>query len=340
MAAGKTSAARKPDRRIHLHIDNDSGLGEVFEVTPARLRAALRRHPDVARKLRITVDRDSKSLDRHLKTADVFFGWKFDRRDLGRRAPKLRWVHAPGAGINHLMPLDWLPRRAVFTNNSGVHGPRAAEYAIMAILMLNNRVPEMVTNQRNGRWKQVFNTGIAGKTLLVVGVGQVGGSVAEWAKRFGLKVLGVRRTGRGHPSVDKMYKPADLRKVLPLADFVIVTAPATPHTRHLLGKRELDCMRKGAGLVNYSRADLVDYEALRRRLQRGEMTAVLDVFIPEPLPSSSPLWKTPNLIITPHCSSDDTEAYTPRTLDLLFNNMRRFLAGKKLLNVVNRKYQY
>ena len=91
----------------------------------------------------------------------------------------------------------------VFTNNRGVHGARAHEYAIMAVLMLNNRVPEMVTHQRAGRWEQTFNTGIAGKTLLVIGVGSVGGGVAEWAKRFGMRVIGVRRTAKPHPAVGR-----------------------------------------------------------------------------------------------------------------------------------------
>ncbi len=110
-----------------------------------------------------------------------------------------------------------------FTNNRGVHGARAAEYAIMAVLMLNNRVPEMVTHQRAGRWEQTFNTGIAGKTLLVVGVGSVGGSVAEWAGRFGMRVLGLRRTAQPHPAVDEMRGPEALLELIPRADYIIAT---------------------------------------------------------------------------------------------------------------------
>jgi glyoxylate/hydroxypyruvate reductase len=108
----------------------------------------------------------------------------------------------------------------------------------------------------------------------------------------------------------------------------------------MLGAAELALMKKGAGLLNYSRAALVDYEALRKRLEKGELSAVLDVFDPEPLPSSSPLWKTPNLIITPHCSSDDTERYTPKTLELVFRQMERFMAGKRLSNVVDPTLEY
>ena len=326
--------------KVHIHIDNHRPLGPVFQVTPRRLQEALKRHPRIARKLRITMSHDGEGMDKHLKTADALFVWKLNRKNFAERAPKLRWVQAPGAGINHLLPLDWLPKGAVFTNNSGVHGERANEYGIMAILMLNNRLPEMMTNQRRARWDQLFNSGIAGKTLLVVGVGNVGGGVARWAKKFGLRVIGTRRTGKPHRYVDRMYGPQDLGKALPQADFVLVTAPSTPDTRHLIGRKELNLLKKGAGIACYSRADIIDYDALRKKLEKGQLTAVLDVFDPEPLPKASPLWKTPNLIITPHCSSDDTASYTPDTLDFTFKNMERFIAGKPLLNRIDPKLGY
>ncbi len=336
--AGK-AAPRRSGEKFHLHVAQATELGDVFRVTPERMRAALKR-AGMTDRVRVSYSENGEGLDGHLLTADAVFAWNFDRRDLARRAPKLRWVHAHAAGVGHYMPLDWLPKGAVLTNSSGVHGPRAAEYAIMAVLMLNNRVPEMVTSQREGVWNQVFNSGIAGKTLLVIGVGSVGGGVARWAKRFGLKVLGIRRTGKSAPGVDRMYKQKDLDRLLPQADFVIMCAPATAATRGMLGRKQIGLMRKGAGLVNYSRAALIDYDALRERLERREVSAVLDVFDPEPLPSSSPLWKTPNLVITPHCSSDDSEVYTPRTLDLVFRNVKRLLAGKPLENIVDPVHQY
>lgn len=329
------------DGKVHLHIENLSRLGDVFTVTPKRIKEALARHPEVAKRVRITTGLDNKTLDRQLRTADVLFGWEIpDRESLAERAPRLRWMHAHGAGVSHLMPLDWLPKGAVLTNSAGVHGERAAEYAIMALLMLNNRVPEMMANQRYSRWQPLFNSSIAGKTVLIVGVGAVGGDAARHAKRYGLHVLGVRRSGKTHRSVDEMYKPNALSRLLPRADFVLVTAPDTRDTHHMIGARELDLMKKGAGIVVYSRAGLVDYKTLEKKLRKGELSAVLDVFDPEPLPKRSSLWKTPNLIITPHSSSDDVEYYTPRTLDLVFENMARFIAGRKLKNVVDPKLQY
>jgi phosphoglycerate dehydrogenase-like enzyme len=334
----RSSASR--DRPFHLHIENTTSLGEVFEVTRKRLREALQRHPKVADRVKVTVGYDGDTYDRALRTADALFGWKFDRRNLAQRAPRLRWIHAHAAGVNHLLPLDWLPPGAVLTNSRGVHGARASEYAIMAVLALNNRLPEIVANQRQAMWKQLYSTSIVGKTLLIVGVGSVGGDTAKLAKQFGLRVLGVRRTGTSHRYVDEMYRPQDLARVLPKADFVLVTAPQTQDTYHMIDERMLDLMKPRAGLVNYSRARLVDYGALCKKLERGELSAVLDVFDPEPLPPDSPLWQMPNLIITPHCSSDDAERYTPDTLDLVFRNMARLFEGKPLLNRVRPELGY
>jgi glyoxylate/hydroxypyruvate reductase len=326
--------------KIHIHFDHNRALGPVFEVTPERLDAALARYPDVARCLHVTMSFDCEGIDAQLATTEVLFVWRFDPARLAERAPRLRWIHLPGAGIEHLAPFDWLPKGVTLTNNRGVHGARADEYAIMAVLMLNNRVPEMMTNQRLRRWEQVFNTGIAGKTLLVIGVGHVGGGIARLAKLFGMNTLGVRRSGAPHPQVDEMYAPAQLSDLVPRADYIIMTAPSTAETRHLFGRKEINLMRPGSGLVNYSRAGLVDYDALCERLDRREVSAILDAFRPEPLPAESRLWHTPNLIITPHCSSDDPATYTPRTLDLVFDNLRRLIAGEPLQNVVDPTLEY
>ena len=325
---------------MHLHVENSADVNEVFEISPSRVQDALGRHPDIADKVRVSIGYGGDILDRELATADAVFCWDFDRRDLRRRAPNLRWVHAHGAGVGHMMPLDWLPPGAVLTNSRGVHGQRATEYAFMAILMLSNRIPEMVANQQRARWEEVFSNGIEGKTLLIIGVGHIGKDVAAWAKRAGMQVLGIRRRGGPRRNVDEMYKPEHLHALLPRADFILVSAPHTDASHHMIAERELAMLKPGAGLVNYSRANLVDYDALRAKLEAGEMSAVLDVFDPEPLPESSPLWRTPNLIITPHCSSDDRDQYTPRTLDLVLRNMHRLMEGQPLLNRVSRKHQY
>ncbi len=325
-------------RKFHLHVENASELGRVFEADARRVREAVTRRPGLQGNVRVSIGYDGDVIERRLKTADAVFCWDLPREDLATRAPRLKMIHAHAAGVNHLMPLDWLPPSVTLTNSRGVHGRRATEYAAMALLMLNNRVPEMVTHQRAGRWHQVFNSNIGGKTLLIIGVGNIGSDVARWAKTLDMRVLGVRRSGKSNRYVDEMHTPDALNVLLPRADFVMMSAPFTGET--ILGEKELARLKPGAGLLNYSRALCVDYEALRKKLQRREMSAVLDVFSPEPLPASSPLWKTPNLIITPHCSSDDADYYTPRTLDIVMANIERLIDGRPLRNKVNRKRQY
>ena len=288
----------------------------------------------------MTIGYDGDILERSLKTADALSCFQIDFADIRARAPRLKWIHIIGAGIEHLLPLEWLPHGVQLTNSSGVHGRRATEYAATAIMMLNNRIPELITHQRARRWQQCFNSDLGGKTLLIIGVGRIGGEAARWAKSMDMRVLGVRRTGRSHRYVDEMHRPEYIAKLLPQADFVLASTPLTKATRGLLGKREISLIKAGAGLANLGRAEVVDYDALRKRLACGEMSAVLDVFSPEPLPRSSPLWNTPNLIITPHCGSDDTEYYAARVLDLVFENVARRLARKRLVNRVRRTLQY
>jgi len=324
----------------HVHVENNRDLGQVFDFTKQAVEAAQRRNPTAKKRLRFTVGYDGDILENALETADALIGWNFDRRELARRAPRLKWIHSIGAGVEHMLPLDWVPRAVTLTNNRGVHGERATEYIAAAVLLLNNRIPEMIGHQREARWVPSYSTSIKGKTLLIVGVGSIGGDAAEWATGFGLDVIGIRRSGKPRKGVRKMHRPVTLRALLPRADFVLVATPDTAETHQMLGRAEIALLKRGAGLVNIGRAGVVDYEALRERLQAGELSAVLDVFDPEPLPSASRLWRTPNLIITPHSSLDDPGYYVPRTLDLIVENALRLSDKKALRNRVDLKRQY
>lgn len=327
--------------RLKLLIENIGDLGETFEVDPKRFAAEAARHPAVAKLVDPVFSQDGSAFQEHIATADALVGWHLPFRDLPRLAPKLRWLHLTGAGINHLLPLDWKPERLTITNNRGVHAPKVAEFATMAILMLHARVPALVTHQNAKRWEPEFTPLIAGRTVLIVGVGHMGGAAAESLKRLGLKTIGLRRTRQPHPAIDRMVGLDELDRVLPLADYVLVATPLTSATKGLIGARQLDLMKPGAGIANIGRAEVIDYEALRQRLISGRIGgAMLDVFEPEPLPADSPLWSSPNLIITPHCSSDDIQQYVPRTLELVFDNLERLVAGKPLRCVVDPALEY
>lgn len=321
--------------RVRLHVKNNRGGEEVFRITAARLAAAAARRPEVAARVDVVVDWDLDRFEASMATAQALVTWDLPTAGLAGRAPDLRWIHIIGAGVEHLRPIDWLPPGAVLTNNRGVHAEKTAESALMAVLMLNNRIPAYVADQRARRWAPAFATPVAGKTVAVVGVGEMGHAAACAFKRAGLTVLGVRRGGRPRRGVDRMVGPDRLHEVLAEADFVHVTTPLTAETRHLIDATALDAMKPGAGLVNFGRGAVVDVTALAERLRDGRIGgAILDVHDPEPLPADSPLWDTPNLIVTPHVSSDDDVAYIPKTLDLVFDNLGRLLAGKPLRNRV------
>lgn len=340
-----------PDRKIKVHVKNNHASPETFPPTPEgelvftttreRWDAALERHPDLAPYLEVYIDWDVENFARSMADAEVLYCWNLPTENLAEAAPKLKWIHIIGAGVEHLCPMDWVPTGVEIVNNKGAHSAKAGEFGLMSVLMLHSHLPAIVTNQREGRWESLFSTPIAGKTVLIVGVGSLGGGAAKQLKGLGLEVLGVNRSGKSHPFVDEMVTTAEIDDVLPRADYVFVSLPSTPETVGLLDRHRLESLKAGAGIVNVGRASAMDYEALCDLLRAGRIAgAILDVFDPEPLPANSPLWSAPNLIITPHVSADDGDNYVAITLDIFFNNMRRYMKGEPLQNVVRPELGY
>lgn len=328
-------------KKLRLHVKNNRSGEATFRITPERLAAAAARHPETARHVDTLIDWDLDRFESSIANADALVTWELPTQDLARRAPNLRWIHIIGAGVEHLQPLDWLPSGTTLTNNRGIHAEKTAESAAMAVLMLNNNLPKYVSDQRARRWDPHFATPIAAKTVAVIGVGEMGGAAARRFKQMGLRVLGIRRGGRAKRHVDQMAGPGALHAVLAEADFVHITLPMTEETHHLFDGATLDAMRPGAGLVNFGRGPVIDHAALAERLAAGQISgAILDVHDAEPLPANSPLWDVPNLILTPHVSSDDDVSYIPLTLDLVFDNLARMLAGKPLRNKVRPRLGY
>ncbi|HSG15348.1 MAG TPA: D-2-hydroxyacid dehydrogenase [Anaerolineae bacterium] len=326
---------------LRVHIQSNPEAPMVFQVTPERLEAALRRHAAVIHRVEVSLGTTPEQLDAALKEVNVLVGWTFPQKGLEQLAPHLKWIHVWGAGIDHLLPLDWLPKGVFLTNNRGVHVPKAREYIQMAILMLHTQIPALVTSQQQRRWDERFSTLVARQTILIVGVGHMGSAAAKAAKQLGMHVLGIRRSNKGHRYVDEMYGPEALPRLLPRVDILLVTTPLTAKTQGLIGRQELDLLRPQAGVINLGRAPVMDYDALADKLEKGELSgAILDVFEPEPLPAESRLWSTPNLILTPHVASDDSERYIPLTLDLLFENIERYFSDRPLRNRVRRRLEY
>ncbi len=327
--------------KTRLHIENARRKASLFHITPERWAAACTRHPALARHLEVTLGWDGDILENSLKTAQIVIGVPPHREYLRHRAPYLRWLHATSAGVDGFFPLDWLPRSVAFTNNHGAHGVKAEQYVRMALTMLHARMPGIIANQRERRWQPIFTPSIAGKIVVIVGLGDLGEGAARAARQLGMKVLGVRRRAKKSRHAEAVYPYTELDTVLPLADCVVLAVPLTPETRHLLDRRRLDLLKPAAGVINIARAPVADYAALCEKLKRGELAgAILDVVDPEPLQADSPLWDTPNLIITPHISCDDGEHYIDISLDLWFGNLARFLEHKPLKHRIDRKLGY
>lgn len=321
---------------MHLHIDSLRWKPPHMHLTKAVYEAAARRHPALAARLTVTYGWDSEDFEKHMRTAAILFAQRFPKKDLAARAPGLKWINVPSAGIEYLMPLDWLPSGVVLTNNSGTHAPKAAESVTMAVLMLNARLPEVIANQHLVKWEQIFTPVAAGKTVTLLGLGNMGRASARALRALGLRVRGVRRYPAPDDDVDEIFGRDSLHDALKDADFLVVAAPLTAETRGMIGGRELDCLKQGAGVVNIGRGPIVDYDALRQRLTSGRLGgAVLDVFAEEPLPPDSPLWTTRNVVVMPHVSSDDPAQYLPRALDIFFDNLQRMLDGKEMRNVID-----
>lgn len=308
---------------------------EVFTITEDRFNKTQAGFPAIDGKLDVFIDWDTDNFATSMKDAEVLLTWNLPTENLASVAPNLKWIHCIGAGVEHMLPMDWLPEGVTLTNNKGVHAAKAAEFGLMSILMLHSHIPAIVTNQRHKVYDSLYASPIAGKTLIVIGTGSLGGSAAKKLHDLGVHVIGVNRSGDAVDGCDTVVTTESLDEVLPRADYVLTATPDTPQTRGLLDRRRLDLMKPTAGIVNIGREAVMDYDALCDKLEAGTLGgAILDVFDPEPIEASSRLWETRNLIITPHVSADDGDAYVPMTLTLFFQNMELFLAGKPLLNPV------
>jgi glyoxylate/hydroxypyruvate reductase len=248
-------------------------------------------------------------------------------------APRLQLLFVTNAGLDRLAPFDWLPPGVILLNNRGAHAVKSGEFGIMAVLMLANRVPEMVTFQRAGRWQKIWGAVVTGQSITIIGLGVLGSGVARHATAFGMTVTGVRATPAPHPHCARVIGVERLDAALQGTRFLVLACPLTAATRGLIDRRRLALLPEGAGVVNIGRGELIDQDALCDRLDAGRLCgAVLDVFDPEPIPPGHRLWHTPNLIISPHTSADDPATYNPISLDLFFKNLQAWRDGQPLPN--------
>lgn len=276
------------------------------------------------------------------------------------QAPNLRWVQTHYAGIDALVDTPLWNSDIAITSASGIHAPNMAQYALTQILVWAHRVPKWFKHRQRGewpkqRWDKFLPDELRGRVLGIVGYGSIGREIARLAKTFGMRVLVTKRdarhpedrgyalVGAGDPSgdlPDRIYPSEATRSMLAECDYIVVTVPLTAKTRHLFDESMFKEMKSNAYIVNIGRGELIDEKALVKALKRGWIGgAGLDVFETEPLPEDSPLWSMENVVITPHVSGF-TSHYDERVVDLFVSNLRRYLAGEPLMNLVDRGVGY
>ncbi len=285
-----------------------------------------------------------QNVEDHIASADALIGWSL-RAEQFALAKRLRWIHSPAAAVHQLLLVPSIAQSDVMiTNAATIHGPVVAEHAIALILALAKRLPWAMRYQQEKNWAQqiMWDTEprpreVSGANLLLIGLGNIGREVASRAAALGMRVAAVRENpARGAETAHEVHGFDQLDSLLPGADYVVLAAPLTPRTLRLFNADRLARLRKDAYLVNVARGPLIDAAALAHALGRNQFAgAALDTFDEEPLPASSPLWTLPNVFITPHTAAV-TEKLWERHYALIAENMRRFLAGRPLLNLVDK----
>ena len=339
------------NKKIKIHVKNnhwapgsfptDAEGEKNFTITKEHFTQALNNFPEIKEKVEIFVDWDEDNFKTSLANSDILVAWDFSTINLKKVAPNLKWIHVISAGVEHLHPLDWIFDGLVLTNSSGAHTKKAGEYGLMSILMLQNHMTKIITNQKNNSFVSLFSNPIAGKTVVLVGTGNLGTSMAKLVAPLGVNIIGVNKRGRITEGCSKVISIDKIDTVLPDADFLYLAVPETLETKNLISKERLNMLKPTCGIVNIGRQSVMDYDALCEKLIKNEIAgAILDVFTSEPIEKNSKLWNTPNLIITPHVSSDDLGNYVKLTLDIFIKNLKLFITAKPLKNQVDKKLGY
>jgi phosphoglycerate dehydrogenase-like enzyme len=305
---------------------------------PLMAEAICKRWPE----MRVVHLPDYDKLPDELPDTDIFVGYSLRAKQL-RDAKKLKWIHSTAAGVAQLMYPELRDSGILVTNPSGIFSVPMAEHTMGLLLALARNFPDCVRQQDRAHWSQQelwdkpqHLTELKGQVLLIVGYGSIGRELAKRAKAFDMRVWGVTRSGEGDRTLaERLFAAANLHEALPEADYVVICAPETAETKHLIGTAEIAKMKHGARLINIARGSLLDEEALVRALRDGALGgAAVDVAQTEPLPPESPLWHAPNLLITPHTSGVSDRLWHRQTA-LLLELLERWFDGRELFNCVD-----
>ena len=279
--------------------------------------------------------------------ADVLMAWMVNEEAF-RSARKLQWIHTGMAGLTLILIPPVIDSDVIVSNSKGVHPPIMGEHAMALILAFSRRLHDCMDFQRKAVWAraEIYGRvpsfeGLGGKTLGVLGFGAIGCEVARRARGFDMRVIGFKRdTSRVSDLADVLYAPDELDEHLSEIDYLVLAAPLTDETEHMIGAPQFERMKPTSVLINLARGEIVDQDALIAALENDQIAgAGLDVFVPDPLPDGHPLFTTKNLILTPHVSGTSPEMWR-RITDMFIDNIGRFREGRELINQVDKKKGY
>jgi len=282
-----------------------------------------------------------------ISDSDILFAWSV-RPEHVEAARKLKWIHTGMAGLSSILIPEVVNSDIIVSNSKGVHAITIAEHTLALMLQFSRRLVPCVERQREALWRrrQIWEAPLSfdelyGKTACVLGLGAIGSEIAKRAFAFGMRVIGIRRRIEDKPAwVETIYPPNMLDEILPKVDYLIIATPATEETTRMIGRRQFDRMKRSAFVVNIARGEIIDQPALMEALNGDRIAgAGLDVFVPDPLPDGHPLFSTRNLVLTPHVSGISPMLW-PRIMELWVENIQRFLAGRPLINQVDKKRGY
>ena len=299
----------------------------------------------VSRALGVTLvpyDRDGKP-EADSSGAQILYRWWISREQGDRileSHPELRWIHSGSAGVDHILTPAFLGSKVILTNSSGVHAESIAEWTVAGILALEKDLRTIFSQQQAREWEKVERTQLTGKRVVILGAGHLGSEIAKRLRPFGVRLIGVRRRVRDAAEFDETHSVDQLPEVCRSADWLIVAAALTDETRGLVNQSVLSALPPTARLANVARGEIVDERAMVEALKQGRLAgAMLDVFSTEPLPADHPLWAMPQVIVLPHTTWRSPQV-REKQLALFKENLRRFVKGEDLLNVVDTKAGY
>lgn len=312
---------RRTSHRLLIYHENAKAYEKILTRSLPRLEIRPAVHPEEAWDF--------------VEEAEIILSWQIPD-DLLKRARHLRWFASMAAGNEDLVKNPNLPESVILTKAT-VYGEMMAEYVFAYLLYFGRNLSKHFEDQRKKIWDRKRPERLRGKVLGILGLGSVGREIARRGKQFGMRIVGFKRTPERIKNMDQVYGPPDLKKMIPLVDYLVVALPSTPETYHLLEEEELNLIKDGAILFSIGRGKTIDETALTKVLKGGKIRAVLDVFEDEPLPPESELWNLENVVITPHVSGINLPE---EICEEFVRNYRRWVRGKPLIGLVDREKGY